>query len=314
MAAELEVTIEQICKEIIPSCDLPALLALNTAVSKELAARAGGKAKSSKVGMEQPSHLAFNAEWSTFVTKHAQANGWVGGWTYTSGRQDSKVLVDAEASEEVESADGTIAHLYPGGGKFMASHGQRYAKFLKDSNDELWQEFQAEHEMPAAAAKPVKAKKSAEEVAMEKARIAEEKKAAKEAEKAKKDLEKKLAREAEKKAEEAKKASQVGLSTKVKLRTPSQSPEPAAVAPKPMPMKKKAVPVHEIPKVVGECIEIQFDGKKVFLDWRTMMWEVDEKGEIGDYMGLYINGKLVLKPEEDATKEYYAAHPDEAQP
>ena len=318
MAVEMEVSIEQICKEIIPSCALPALLALSAAVNKELASRASGKPKSSKAGGEQPAHLAFNAEWTKFVMDHVKLHGWIGGWSYSSGRKEMKSLVEADASIEHVAADGSTQYVYPDGSKFMASHGQQYAKFLKESNHQLWRDYQEEHEVPVAAPKAAAApKKTAEEVAIEKARVAEEKKLAKEAEKAKKEAEKKAEKEriaAEKKAEKERLAasSKLSLTTTVKLRTTSVSPAStaadAAVEVKPMQMPKKAK--KEVVLKFGECTTITLNDNVMIRDWRNFVYE-NEDGAPGDFEGVLENGKLVYCSQETAEAEYYKLHPDE---
>ena len=156
----------------------------------------------------------------------------------------------------------------------------------------------------------MKPKKSAEDVAAEKARVAAEKKAAKEIEKARIAEEKKAAKEAEKRAAELKAATTVSLSTKVKIRTPSTSPAPSATE-EMVSMKKPKVAVLTPPEVSSRKAKlVEFNGEKVWLDYRRFMWTNDNKA-LGDFMGVYNEkGKLDMVTEEDAKKAFHEAHPE----
>ena len=198
MATDIsEIGFEQVIAAL-PQLDAGELAEVMDRASSLLKKAIGGVSKKKGV---TPHQLERNHEWTKFVLADATMNGWEPFVMRTSKlnkETQEKEVTEVELRESVETEGG---HVFADTGKSM-SQGQAmcYGKLLRDRNDTIWQEFEAQYEQVAAPKASVAkvVKKTSQQVQEEKAA----KEAAKEAEKARKAAEK----EAEKRRKEEEKA------------------------------------------------------------------------------------------------------------
>lgn len=249
MAAEQEMSIgfEQVIAAL-PQLDAGELADVMDRASSLLKKAIGGAQLKKKVGTT-PHQLERNHEWTKYVLADATMNGWESFVMRTSKlnkETEEKEVTEVELRESVETEGG---HVFADTGKSM-SQGQAmcYGKLLRDRNDVVWQDFEAQYEAVAPKASAKVVKKTSQQVqeekmakdaaaAVEKQRKADEKAA----EKAKKEAEKKK-KEEEKAAKEAAKKPVSKMT--IAPRPRQRSPAPAEVE-APVPVAVEAVAVVE---------------------------------------------------------------------
>lgn len=239
MASEQEMTIgfEQVIAAL-PQLDAAELADVMDRASSLLKKAIGGGAPLKK-GVT-PHQLERNHAWTNYVLADSTMNGWtsfVMKTTKMNKETEEKEVTEVLLRESVETESG---HVFADTGKPM-SQGQAmcYGKLLRDHNDVVWQDFEAQYEAMAPKAS-VKAsvkkvvKKTSQEVQEEKQKkelAAAQEKARKAAEKEEEKKEEKRKKEEEKKKKEEEKAKQKPVSKVVTIapRPRSRSPVPAAV-------------------------------------------------------------------------------------
>ena len=237
-----------------------------------------GSAPSKKVGTT-PHQLERNHEWTKFVLADATMNGWesfVMRTSKTNKDTEEKEVTEVSLRESVETEGG---HVFADTGKSM-SQGQAmcYGKLLRDRDDPIWKDFEAQYEQVAAPkASTVKVvKKTSQEVQEEKMAKEQKKEEEKKKKEEKKEEEKKKKEEEKKKKEEEKAAKEAAKKPVVKagivmpqprLRSPAPAPAPApavavvAAVAEAVPVEEEAempalepLPVAVVEKVVEKAV------------------------------------------------------------
>jgi len=327
-----EITIEMLIAGIERIDDLHTLSTIMkiAATRMEKATKSGKSNKKLAVGGRAvPSQLQKPKAWTEFVLAHCNANGWES-FEMTTKKKDGTEIV--EMSESGETEDGK--HVFATTAKaFTLQHAMVYSKILKENNDPIYAEFEAQYvpsEASAKASTAVKAKTvrmTAEEKEAEKDRKKAEKEAEKERKQAERKAEserKKAEKEAEKKAEkerkEAEKAAEKASKVPAKAvllvpRKASPSPKPAVAEPvaaavvktvlaTPMAravVKKPVVEEWTVKK--GTAKPWEWKGTKYIRNSENEVW-LNSKGGYGDWCGVYIVGEdrideTAVEPEED---------------
>ena len=293
--------------------ELLTIIAVATAEAKKSAkavSKAPKEAKEKKGSMPKgmnPPQLDKPRKWVEYVLKRSNEVGWP-----AINVKDTETL---PASVERDGKHVFEATGKPLNNKQAMSLSKQYwsRKEAKGSNQELYDEFDAQYVPPAPAA-PKEAESDAESEASEASvesapkekkekkakKTEEEKEAEKVAKKEAAALKKAQEKEAKKAEKEAKKAAPK------EPEVPKAAASPAA---KPVAMKlKKATPkVEELPfdieadEMVHEWV---FQGKKVYVNSDGEMWERSDADEAGPWMGKYDPATKVL--DKTASEPLYA--------
>ena len=250
-----------------------------------------------------PPQLQKNKEWVDFVHAVAQERGWP-----AFEAKDGATTVECEESVMTEEGP-----RFEDGSEISMKQAMSLAKHLKDTNSELWELFNADYEeanpkveVAAVAAAPVRrtrqqiseeaaAKRVIKEAEMaERKRVREEKAAEKAAAKEIADAEK-AAKKAEKEAAVASKAA--GASSAKAAKLPAVAAAPVASRLAALLAKSKAAEAEQEIKVVNKWVApakgahkaLSLGGKKYVVNSNFGVYEAgEEKGEVGDWAGVYI--------------------------
>ena len=299
--------------------ELLAIIAAATAEAKKsvkVVSKAPKEAKEKKGSMPKgvsPPQLDKPRKWVDFVLKRSNEVGWP--VIKVKGTETLPASVERDGKFVFEATGKPLNN------KQAMSLSKQYwsRKEAKGSNQELYDEFEAQYVPPAPAApKEAAAEASEESDAESEASVASAPKEKKEKKVKKTEEEKEAEKAAKKEAaalkkaqeKEAKKAEKEAAAA-LKKAAPKEPEAPkAAAAAKPVAMKlKKAVApkVEELPfdieadEMVHEWV---FQGKKVYVNSDGEMWERSDSDEAGPWMGKYDPATKIL--DKDAQEPLYA--------
>jgi len=257
--------------------------------------------------------------WVNFVLQDALQNGWPA-FSITQSKTDKATgaketeIIDMPESECVDGVyyyKGTVEPTTGKGKTMITKHAMSLSKIYKSDKPDLYEQFsskydeEAGNESAAASASDADAEAEAEakpvivrKTASQKAREAEEKKAAKLAEKEAA----KAAKEAEKAAAKAAKEAEKGAKPKAesKPKAPKEA-EPAEKKPaEKKPVAKGSKPVAKASKPADNWVapdedgfhDWSYNGKLYFRNFRNHVFTQTTDGQCGDWMGLWIPAEL----------------------
>lgn len=283
------------------------------------------KAKAAPVKGVRPPQLAQNAEWVNFVYQDMLVNGWTQEFVHASTLYSVSELITAKDAEGAdlldEDGDVIMFHAFQGtnGQQPVLGHAMVLSKTYRTEKPEMYQAF-LEQYVPAAVAAPAAAaaKPVVERAILTLAERREERARAKEKEDEEK-AEKKRARD-EKKAATAL-AKVEADAAKALLKGPKAPPKGAVIrAPVPVkaamagavPVKAKPVavaaavapvPLKPLEKLVkklvkkpvvlvmpekGQTLPFVYAGVTYLRDHLNRLFEIDENGEAGDCVAVYL--------------------------
>lgn len=259
--------------------------------------------------------------WVNFVLQHALQNGWEAfSITQLKRNKDTKKVESEEIIDMPESECVDGVYYYKGsvdpttgkGKTMITKHAMTLSKVYKNNKPELYEQFSASYDEEAgnesAAAseseshsevepepKPVVVRKTASQ----KAREAEEKKAAKEAEKAAAKAAKEAEKAAAKAAKEAEKEAAKAVKAEVKPKAeskvaPAAAAKPAAAAAK-KPVAKKAAAAKVDNWVAPDeegFHDWTWDNKLYFRNAQNHVFTQTADGQCGEWAGLWIPAEL----------------------